>query len=400
MTTGGDSEQQIVAQLKATLASGALAPSARQRGQAILARLTSPVRIAILGLPGAGKTELMNLIAGRRVVPADVKFPSFELSGSPDIRCYITDVDEVEVETAWPVATDLDWSGSTMVRLEYPLPGLGNIALIEVVTDGTDEDLALAAEWAAGRADIALWCAQEFGPAEQAAWKTVPDVLKDHSFLVVTKADLLVAAGMLVEQISVLTDLVADDFHSLIPVATLQFLNAIEKSGSVPAKVRAASGAAALIDEVLYHATQGRQSDLDGAMYFLSRYGVDGQGVDAALEPAPNRVVDPADSQEDTAEWLRTARDHIFRRGAELFDLSSEMDELAEGVLAHCSETLGHLVEKSAAKNATSEALQDELEEAAEMLILLGLEGGDEPAADAATVVLQLAREYAVKAAA
>ena len=34
------------------------------------------------------------------------------------------------------------------------------------------------------------------------------------------------------------------------------------------------------------------------------------------------------------------------------------------------------------------------------MLILLGLEGGDEPAADAATVVLQLAREYAVKAAA
>ena len=174
----------------------------------------------------------MNLIAGHRVVPADVKFPSFELSGSSEIRCYVTGVDEVEVETAWPVATDFDWSSSTMVRLEHPLPSLGNIALIEVVTDGTDEDLALAVEWAAGRTDIALWCTQEFGPAEQAAWKAVPDALKDHSFLVVTKADLLVAAGMLVEQISVLTEMVADDFHSFFPVATLQFLNGIEKSGS------------------------------------------------------------------------------------------------------------------------------------------------------------------------
>ena len=150
-----------------------------------------------------------------------------------------------------------------------------------------------------------------------------------------------------------------------------------------------------MIDEVLNHASQGRQSDLDGAMFFLSRY-----GVDASLELAPNGVIDPPDTDENTAEWMRTARDYIARRGAELFDLSAEMDELGGGVLAHCSETLDHLVENSAAINATSEALQDELEEAAEMLILLGLEGGDEPAADAARVVLQLAREYAVKAAA
>ena len=119
MRDGGQSEQEIIAQLGAVVANGTLSEAIRTRGEALLKRLRSPVRIAILGLPGTGKTELMNLIAGLRVVPSDVKFPSFELSHSNKIRCFTTDINEDEAPAKWPADPNFDWSGTTMERGGY-----------------------------------------------------------------------------------------------------------------------------------------------------------------------------------------------------------------------------------------------------------------------------------------
>ncbi len=414
MAVGSDNKEQVIAQLKATLASEHLTANLQRKGEALLDRLSSPVRVAFLGLPSSGKTELLNLVAGSKIIPSDVNFPSFELSFGKEIQCFSTDIADVETRAKWPPDPAADWSQTTMLRLEYPAASGPDVALIEVVTDGTAEDLKLAAEWAAERADIALWCTQEFGAIEQAAWTAMPDALKDHSFLVVTKADLLVSEGTLAGKINSLSGIVANEFHSMFPVATLQFLNSIDGTGSVAPKIRAATGAGALIDGVMKQVEQGRQSDLDGAMYFLSRYGVEltpdnriDEQIAPDIEPPTLQVeADPADlGLEDTPKpeaeqsaWARSALDYLTVRGSELSNSSSEDWDQA-GILAHFAETADHLVELSDEAENIDECLRNELEQASELMVLLGLEQGDEPAADAATLMLQISREISLLAA-
>jgi hypothetical protein len=408
LSVDGENQRQIVAQLKATLDSDHLPANLQRKGEALLARLSSPVRIAFLGLPGSGKTELMNLVAGAKIIPSDENFPSFELSYGSDVRCFATDTADEEAPAKWPPDPAMDWPETTMLRLEYPLAIGPGIALIEVVTDGTDEDLRLAAEWAAERTDIALWCTQDFGASERAAWSAMPDALKDHSFLVVTKADQLVAGGTLAGKINSLSGIVANEFHSMFPVATLQFLNSIDAKGSVAPKIRAATGAGALIDGVLKQVKQGLQTDLDGAMYFLSRYGVEVEADAETDEPGADVVSQAAQSTSDDFDhgaagfggqltdqpnWMQTALDYVTKRGAELSRILPDSSEGAAETLAHCAASVDHLVEIASSADDIDEELLSELEEAAELMVLLGLEEGDEPAADAATLMLQLSRE-------
>jgi hypothetical protein len=203
-----------------------------------------------------------------------------------------------------------------------------------------------------------------------------------------------------------LEDVVAEEFHSLVPVATLQGLAAMEGPQGTDRDALAASGAEALIAAILGHVEQGRRADLDAALLFLSRFGSGGTAPAAAPAPAevaeaPALVPAPVDPPPPAAEPVpaeATVADETVARALDILrgaagPLLARMDEAghAEDILEGCAQAAQAVADTI--DPAALPRLHDEALEVAEMLVLLGLERSETAAADAVTLLLQLRRD-------
>ena len=423
--TDASASANVLIQLEHSLASGNLPSKAQHAGKRFLDRLKSPVRTVISGLSGSGKSQLLNLLVGQCIVPGYTALPPLSLSWAQHPQTVVT-LHDGTVESRDAV----DLHGLTSARVKFvearaALPILKRISLLEVTADQPMDNHSHAIDWATGRADIVLWCSQEFGPQERDIWSNVPDGLKDHSFLVLTKADAMSPAD-LQARISALQDVVAEEFHSLIPVATLQAI-AAQASDTIDKPALNASGGAALIAAILRLVDLGRQADIDGVLLFLNRYGA----ISAVTaRPAPVGIpdvaavaidVDPASNIEQSrqnqpdenpaelpaelpAALLGTALEFLRDCAAELTDIQrgcGAEDPLT--ILEHCAEAADQLVQifmqdEGVATGPTE--FHADLMEAADMMLLMQLEEGESAAADAVTLLLQLRRDIEMKMAA
>ena len=313
---------------------------------------------------------------------------------------------------------------AAFLKLEIPARILQRTSLLEVVTDGTAADLSSAIDWSVRRTDIALWCSQAFDDLEQSVWRRVPDSLKDHAFLVLTKADLLSAEKVLSKRVASLETIVAEEFHSLFAVATLQALNAHGAGGAIDEAMYHGSGGGALSAEILRHAERGRRADFDGAHMFLARYKInpdilqDQAKARAKPEPEPERetpretvseaTVSAAKPVETAPAETPPARPQnvtlfsdavrfLKRRGESLGEAATALGEgQAKPLVDQCVDAVEYLVDLFSQDDSgcpVADAFIDELAEAADMMVLMQVEEGDAPAADAATLLLQLRRD-------
>ena len=441
-------DDAVIDTLEAALSTDQIPAAARGHAEHLLRRLGSPVRVSVMGMPGSGKSELINMLVGRRLLPKDAKLPTTEVVYGDAERMTLTLGDgtsEVrdKLDLSQPLPVD-----AAFLKLELPARILQRVSLLEVVTDGSPQDLASAAAWAVRRTDIALWCTLSFGGAEAAAWNKVPDGLKDHAFLVLTKADALSAERTLSRRIAALEGVVAEEFHSLFAVATLQAIKAQREDGAVDEQLYHASGGAALAAEILRHAERGRRADFDSAHMFLARFKIKPKPsakVDKRPEPqvevseteekvadapAPEITSEPVDApvQDETppvsegpaaaeavaeevesekpenVELLMDAVRFLKRRGETLAEAASGLSEGdTKGLIDQCVDAVEYLVDRFSQDESgcpVADAMIDELTEAEDMMILMQVEDGDAPAADAATLLLQLRREMEMKLAA
>ncbi len=425
--------ESIAPRLQALLGTAALPGRAALAGHQLLQRLTSPIRVAILGHPGSGKSQLLNLIAGERLVPAGAQLPSVEVRFGPVRRVALVAEDGSETPTSLGDLARIRTDAAPLVRIEAPLPILSTLTLIEVGAGGTAEEERAAVQWAAARADMVIWCSQAFTPAERWLWSAMPDRLKDHGFLVLTKADELIREGVLADRIAELDDVVAEEFHSLVPVATLQGLSALIGPNGTDRDALAASGAEALISGILTHVEQGRRADLDAALLFLSRFGagsstpVPAPAAEAAPEaapvaaagvappplvslapvptppvavtpvPRPAATIAPVPPAPTPSDSVARALD-ILRGAAAPLLARMEADGHAEDILEGCAQAAQAVADTI--DPLTSPDLHDEAMEVAEMLVLLGLERSETAAADGVTLLLQLRRDLSLAEAA
>ena len=398
----------VLKQLENSLVSGNLPADATQKGKHLLERLKSPVRTVILGLSGSGKSQLLNFLAGQCIVANDAALPPLELSWAEQSRTTVTQIDGTVEARDGIVLDDVAGTDAAFVKIGTALPILKQISLLEVAVLGSIDSQTDTIDWAIERADIILWCSQVFGPEERELWSTVPDALKDHSFLVLTKADAVAAPGGLQTRISELQDVVAEEFHSLFPLATLQAIAASQQEGAVDQSVFNASGGAALIAAILRQVALGRRADIDSVVLFLNRHGAipsaavrtaDINLADVAVVGSDaSRVGKSAElSDSTTSDLFSTAFEYIQRRASDLTGIQSESSaDYAANILKHCTETADHLADIFTTDDdiaAGPPDFQNDLMEAADMILLMQLEEGESPAADAVTLLLQLRRD-------
>ncbi|MEM9797851.1 MAG: hypothetical protein AAF919_15265 [Pseudomonadota bacterium] len=296
--------------LERALLVGALPEHLRDVGGKIVDQLQRQVRVTLLGLPGSGKSAVLNLLAGAEVIPDGTRLPTTQLIKGANTRATITlpnGESEVLEDTN---AAQIAERRPVFVELEMDLPALGKISILEVVTGVNRSQQSRAALWAAKRTDLAIWCTRSFTPAEQATWSGLPDALKDHGILLRTAADEFGDPYIWPEHMARLQELGQDEFRAIIPIATLEALAARQTGGAVDKARFRASGAPALISTILKVVDLGRQALIDQADVILHKYGIDESVFDEPIpEPAPEddaveEAVEADEEEQDVADDL------------------------------------------------------------------------------------------------
>ena len=414
------SSQATTAQMSAVLERPNLPQKARLAGTHLLRRLSNPVRVSLFGGAGVGKSTLINVLAGKTILePGHVTCP-IALSYGELEKTIATTAEGKRIEL-----DGVDIAGAAAhvpakIQIELPLGSLQDISLLETAISPDDPELAVQMDWAIKRTDICLWCSPGFTAADNAMWQHVPDALKDHAYLVLTKVDQLAAPGALKQHLTALAPVINAEFHSVLPVAGRAALAALEaRAQEIDVARWTGSGADALTKAIRQHAARGRREDLDNAQLFLARYGVETPVPQAARTPdtfVPQADPGPADRPMMPTDapaapprpaaapelWLAAAQS--LSASAETLAQAATIEDAAERsttVLETCGDVVLQLtdfVEENS--DAMGEEVVDALFEASEMITLLQLEGGEEPSLDAIGVLAQLKGEFELQAAA
>lgn len=444
MTVSPDMPQMtpIADRLEHALGDGKLPPHMQDWGRQLLSHLRKPVQVVVMGLPGSGKSTLVNMLVGERVIPKTRPVPVIEIAGGTAPKV----VFELEDGTMQRQAGLLDSveipAGAIRARQELPQAQLARQTFVEVDLRGSFGYQKSIVNWVVQWADIVLWATQDFDETEQELWSAVPDEIKDRSFLVLTMADQQLMRGTLMDRIAALEELVAEEFLGLYPIATIQAIAARSTGERANATLWKSSGGMELMSVVQRQIALGREADLDRAHMLLNRYAPEtavprgarpaprapASGPDAAATGGASGTPDPRrtpPSPEPSAAAAKTAAQAATGSGAaprpaqgqaifgdalgllqdradRMFGALSRTDgENPDSVLQECldaANALNDLFASADPADAALRALQEDAEESAEMMLLFQLEKGEDAAADAVTLLMQLKKDLAQRA--
>lgn len=371
-------------------------------GQKLLAHLKKPTQITIIGYPGVGKSNLMQMMLGSEDLPDLVGVTVFEVcNGTSETVRYETDTGAITEHAGRASQHGLP-AGVFRVIQTMPLPQLSDMTLTEVnlATAAKVHDRAL--NWAIDTTDITIWCSESFEARETATWAKFPEKLKDHSFLALTKADQLQMKGTLQALTQRFEAESAEEFMGLFPVAAKQ---AIAARASTPVdKARwAASGGKALYDSVLTHIDTGRKADLDYVQMLLAHV--------SPQDPKKTPQVKQADAEEQADALSTSQAAHIapMKRNEALDTALTILQDCADEMvstsaatpqpkelLAHsaqAAQALATLLMDARSDDTHINALREDVLESEQVIMLLQLEGTETAARDAVSALLQLKKE-------
>jgi len=318
----GDSVLERLAQ---AAQSGLLPAAAQDEAEKLLARLKMPVRLALLGMPGSGKSSLLNLLAGDVVLPEGVRLPTLQLSYGPEPKAICTLSDGTKQTLAGADSHEIAALSPVFVEIELPLPALSKISLLETVAPNDPNALHRAGQWAAKRADVVLWCTSEFDKTERRIWGQMPDLIKDYALLMITRMDVLKEQGTLDGMIGSVRTAAIGEFEKILPIDVPLALAARKSDGSVDKDMMRDSGGMALIAAVLKQVDQEKRSAIDTAdVLLLQNIGaLSGLGdleKPAAPVATPTVTVDeavPEKKEPEVSAGIARLREIAARRAAE-----------------------------------------------------------------------------------
>lgn len=390
-------------------------------GARLLNHLTRPVQIVVTGFAGTGKTALIEMMSRRVVLDHDARASVIELAYGDTEQVIIERADGSVTSIVGTLKTCSCPSDAHRIRQELPDENLLANDFIEMGLRGDMAEKRAGLEAVIERADLVLWCSQEFGEDEQELWSAVPDNIKDHSLLILTKADQQLMRGVIEETIVRLDPIVAEEFLGLYPVATIQGITAQTGSDTVNESLWASSGGKQLMDVLARQVRQGRNADYDQARVFMERLAmrmpvtiVPSTGIfsetpgetepDATpIEASMPNTGGALDLETDTEALtkLSEAIDLLQAQSLRMLDEMDDMDEVdPDRILSDCTDAIrsvSNILQSPPQGGPLQGAVQDDIQDGEEMLMLFQLERGEDAALDAVTLMLQIRKELSQK---
>jgi hypothetical protein len=302
------SAEKELAELDAVLAGAGADPRAgdpafedlRKRAERVSLRISNPIRVAVLGLPGAGKALLAGFLVGERI--GRPRKQSGE--GLPVILRY---GERSEAYLSWWSGIDIPLPGNDLsgvgehnpdyVEFRLPNPVLRFLSFMSLPGGRDWNAQKEQVRWVASRADILIWCVAAEGgwtDEERQLWALVPRRLQAQSLLVVThppEPPEGTPLGPLPE-----TEIVGakTQFHDVIGIATADALTAAPSGKVADPAAWDKAGGKALVGSLLGVARLARRNDIALAREILNRLGPP-QSAAPAAAPAPSAPAAPAE---------------------------------------------------------------------------------------------------------
>jgi hypothetical protein len=268
-----DRELTVAQRLGQALDRGQLpAGGPAEAAERLIERLERPTRVALMGLPGAGKTKILNLLAGEEVVPEELGLPTLLVQRGTGTRiiCTLADGSSRTIE-----GTNLSEALAllpALVTLELDLPALSVISLLEVAAGSAEADQRRAMAWASKRADIVVWCSSAFTLDEQALWEKMPDHAKDNGFLFLTMTDLLGGRDAVAGVVQRIAQRAGEEFRQILPISAQAASLSVQPDGTLDRTLFRESGAASVIAAIKARVEVARRGDTDTAEALLARH--------------------------------------------------------------------------------------------------------------------------------
>lgn len=280
----------------------------RKRAERVALRIANPIRVAVVGLPGAGKSLLAGFLVGEKL-GRPVKQSG---EGLPVILRY---GERAEAYVSWWSGIDIPLPGNDLsaagqhnpdyVEFRLPNPVLRFLSFMSLPGARGWEAQKEQMRWVASRADILIWCiAAERGwtDEERQLWALVPRRLQAQSLLVATHPPAPpegTALGTLPEG-----EIVGarTQFHDVIGIATEDALVAAPAGKVVDPAAWDRAGGKAVVGALLTVARVARRNDVLLAREILARLaGAPSEAADGGDGAAPRPAAAPPPPAQPTA---------------------------------------------------------------------------------------------------
>lgn len=264
-------EDDITRSLGRLLGAQTLSSRAAKQADTVYDALTRPKRVTVMGPPKSGKSDLMALLAGKRVVPADVSLGTICLVHGEHAHTVMDMPDGSTQELdGVPSAATMDGGASPLkTTIAVPLPALKKVNLMRLAEANTLEDQSKAMAWAADQSDIVIWCTTRFAMIEKTMWALMPDRVRDHAF--VLRTSLVAFDHNIATARSDLGRRVGDEF-AFVLAADLKVALAAQVSVPIDTDGMKKSGATTIISALLKEIDLGRQNAINQAELILAKY--------------------------------------------------------------------------------------------------------------------------------
>lgn len=250
------------------------AKARKAKAEQLVVRLGGPVRVAVLGGPGSGKTSLVNFLIGSELIP-------HEEGTTPRPPIIIRYDEEPATVAGWWSGIEIAEKGLKLeaaavhkpdfIEFRIPNPILQFIGFLEMPKVDDEAGRSEQIRWASRRADVVIWCTKASSPwseADAQIWAPFAEKLYGRSLLAVTHVDEVdMPRESLRDQLPPET---ANLFENTVLIATTDAIKAAPEGRVTEPELWEASGGRMLATSVLSLARKIRQSEVEAAQRLLA----------------------------------------------------------------------------------------------------------------------------------